>query len=320
MVDFNLGQLVATALRSRDGKLADNITNKNALLRRLSQKGKVVTHSGGRTIVKGVEYAENGNFQYYTGYQLLDISPTDTFDAAEYSWRHAATNIAVSGPELRKTSGPDALVDLVMAKMGNAERTMANNLSTGLYSDGTGSSGLQVDGLQIVVADDPTTGTIGGIDSSVQTVWRNISYDATTDGGAAATSALITGYMNTTYNQLTRGDDAPDLIVADLNYFGFYEASLQSQQRFATPSEGAAGFTAYRYKGADVILDNGSGIPTNHMYFLNTDFLSWDVHADANVTALTERFPTNQDAQVVPVIWMGNLTCSNRSLQGVLKD
>jgi hypothetical protein len=28
----------------------------------------------------------------------------------------------------------------------------------------------------------------------------------------------------------------------------------------------------------------------------------------------------NQDAVVIPMLWMGNLVCSNRSLQGLLLD
>ena len=54
------------------------------------------------------------------------------------------------------------------------------------------------------------------------------------------------------------------------------------------------------------------------MYFLNTDYLAVVVHEDANMSVLDEVKPYNQDAAVIPVLWMGNLTCSNRSLQGVL--
>ena len=74
-----------------------------------------------------------------------------------------------------------------------------------------------------------------------------------------------------------------------------------------------------KYKKADVIFDGGSGIPTAHMYFLNTDYTKVVVHEDANMTVLDEVKPYNQDAAVVPVLWMGNMTVSNRSLQGVLK-
>jgi hypothetical protein len=33
---------------------------------------------------------------------------------------------------------------------------------------------------------------------------------------------------------------------------------------------------------------------------------------------LGEKSSVNQDALVMPVVWAGNMTCSNRSLQGVM--
>jgi hypothetical protein len=41
------------------------------------------------------------------------------------------------------------------------------------------------------VADTPTSGTVGGIDRATYSFWRNQTYDATTDGGSAATTANI---------------------------------------------------------------------------------------------------------------------------------
>jgi hypothetical protein len=74
-----------------------------------------------------------------------------------------------------------------------------------------------------------------------------------------------------------------------------------------------------KYKRADVFFDGGSGIPAQHMYFLNTDFLELVVHRDANMTEVPELRSVNQDAVVMPIIWQGNLIASNRHLQGVLK-
>ena len=56
------------------------------------------------------------------------------------------------------------------------------------------------------------------------------------------------------------------------------------------------------------------------MYFLNTDYLEMVVHTDANWTQADDKMSVNQDAVVIPLLWMGNLVCSNRSLQGVLLD
>lgn len=323
MVSPNLSEIITTTLRDRAQMFADNVTNKNSLLRKLKERGNIRTLAGGRTIVRELDYAENSTFQYYSGYEVLNTDASDVLSAAEYSWRQASVSVLINGLEERQNSGEAAVLDLLESRIKNAMRTMGNNISTGVYSDGTGTSGKEIDGLQAIVADSPSTGTVGGINAANFSFWRNFSFDATSDGGAAADATNIIGYMNTVYNTVIRGTDKPDLIPADLNYFGFYQDALQSQQRFTNDNaKGGAdgGFVELMYASAPVILDDGSGIPTNHMYFLNTEFLSLDVHQDANFAPKGGKDSFNQDATLVPVIFMGNLTCSNRERQGVLKD
>ncbi len=128
--------------------------------------------------------------------------------------------------------------------------------------------------------------------------------------------------MSPLYLALTRGDDQPNLIISSNEYFTFFETPQTSLKRYSSDTGGTkanAGFVSLMYKRAPVIFDGGSGIPAAHMYFLNTDYLDLVVHEDANMTVLDQVKPYNQDAAVVPVLWMGNLVCSNRSLQGVLK-
>ena len=59
-------------------------------------------------------------------------------------------------------------------------------------------------------------------------------------------------------------------------------------------------------------------VPANKMYFINTSYLRLEVAADRNFVPLDSRMSVNQDAMVVPMVWSGNLTCSNRALQGVI--
>jgi hypothetical protein len=311
-------EILSTTLRNFQSDFADNVTDKNALLTRLKSKGNMNVKGGGESIQRQLAYAENSTFQYYSGYETLDVSASDTLTSANYDWKQAAVNVTISGLEKRQNGGAQQIIDLVAARTKVAMMTMANQINTGLYSDGTGSGGKEIGGLQLIVADDPTTGTVGGIDASVQTFWRNVSYDATTDGGAAATASNIIGYMNATYNQLTRGVDKPDLIIADQNYFNLYQQALQNIQRINTSALGSSGFVELDYQGVPVILDND--LPANHMYFLNSDYLFFDTHEDANFTAGEMQKAVNQDAWTMPILFMGNLTCSNRSLQGVLKD
>ncbi len=62
MASPNLSELVTTTLRKRSKKLADNVTNHNALLRRLRERGNTEITDGGRTIVQELEYSENTTF------------------------------------------------------------------------------------------------------------------------------------------------------------------------------------------------------------------------------------------------------------------
>ena len=323
MASPNLSEIVTTTLRNRSGKLADNVTNNNALLNRLNKKGNVKPVDGGRTIVQELDYQENGTFKRYSGYETLDISPSEVFSAAEFDWKQGATSVSISGLEELQNSGSERVIDLLESRIKNAERTMANNVSNDLYSDGTASGGKQIGGLQHIIADAPSTGTVGGINRATYSFWRNYAYDSTTDGGAAATSALIQGYMNQVWLNITRGSDRPDLIVADNNYFKLYLESLQSIQRIASDDMASAGFTSLKYMDADVVFDGGYGgdAPANHMYFINTDYLAWRPHKDRNMTPLNpDRFSVNQDAMVKLIAFAGNLTVSNCFVQGLLKD
>lgn len=313
-------ELVSTTFRKHRKEIVDNVSKNNALLRRIYDKGQVRKEDGGLTITAPLDYAENGTYQRYSGYDVLNIGASEVISAAEFQWRQIAINVVANGMELRTNSGDSRIINLVKSRMKNAMRTFKNNFSADVYSDG--SLANQINGLQALVAN-AGTGTVGGIDSSTWTFWRNKvqSAAAPLQGGAAITPGPTTmeSLMLPLWLALTRGDDQPDLIVMDNNYFTLFEQSQLSLKRYTDETKANAGFVSLKYKNADVIFDGGSGIPANSGYFLNTDYLELVVHKDADMAVMDELRPTNQDAAVVPVLWMGNLTCSNRSLQGVMK-
>jgi hypothetical protein len=315
MASPNLSEIVTTTLYKRNKELADNISNGNALLARLNEKGNVRPAGGGRQIVEELEYAENSTFMYYSGYETLDITPSDVFSAAVYDWKQAAVNVSASGLETEiQNSGEEAVINLLEKRIDNAIKTMRNNLSTGVYSDGTGTGGKQIGGLQAVVADDPTTGTVGGINSATYTFWRNqTSGDAT-----LTTAANCRTEMQSMWLETMRGPDKVDFIAADQTLFGLFWDSLTDIQRITGDQSATAGFQSLKYVTADVFFDGDSGIPASHMYFLNTDYIYLRPHPKRNIVPLESKDSLNQDAMVVPIVWAGNLTCSNRDLQGVV--
>jgi hypothetical protein len=332
MASPNLSEIVTTTLRSRTGKLADNVTKNVALFNRMKKRGTIKPVSGGRTILQELEYAENATFQYYSGYEVLNIAPSDVFTSAEFDWKQGSVAVTISGLEGSvQNTGPEAIINLLSSRIRNAEKTMVNNIWTGMYSDGTGSSGKQIGGLQLLVADAPTTGTVGGINRATWTFWRNQKFQTTSDGGSAASTSNIQGYMDAIYAKLVRGTDKPDLILADTNYYNFYLKSLQAIQRITDSDMASAGFTSLKYMAADVVLDgfaagaaggaastSATGCPANHMYFLNTDYLHWRPHTDRNMVPLETVQSINQDATVRLVVFAGNMTLSNAFLQGTM--
>ena len=314
-------EIVTTTLRNRTGKLADNVTKNNALLYRLRARNRVKPVTGGRTIVQELNYQENGTYKRYSGYEVLNISPSDVFTGAEFNYAQAAVAVSISGLEMLQNSGEEAIIDLLEGRIENAEQTLTNNVALDCYSNGTADGGRQIGGIQLLVSTTPTSGVTGGIDPSVWSFWRNVSFSGVTNGGAAVSVGTIQTYMNRVYLQLVRGADAPDLIVADNNFYRYYLESMQAMQRVSNEELAELGFQTLKYMNCDVVLDGGfgGGAPVNSMYFLNTKYLFFRPHADRNFAPLgDERFAVNQDAMVKLIGFAGNLTTSNRFLQGVL--
>lgn len=314
MANTNYNDIFTTTLEKRSKKLADNVSNNNALLSRLSAKGKIRTIDGGSKILEELEYGE-GDLVWYGGYDSITYTPKQLFTAAEYALKLCAVPVAISGEDLLKNSGKEQMINLFEKRIENAEKTMKNKLSAALYGDGTGSSGKEIGGLRLLVADAPETGVVGGIDRASNEFWRNQSVSA------AVTSENILAKMDEIYLKCCRGTDKPDLIVADNVLYSAYEQALQPNQRFTDPKMAEAGFTTLKFKGADVVFDGGQGgaCPAKHMYFLNTDYLYLRPHKDRNMKVIGgDRMAINQDALYRIIGWAGNLTLSNAALQGVL--
>jgi len=317
MANPNLSELITTTLRDRSGKIADNVSKGNAILSKTREKGGWSPASG-REIVQELEYSE-GNFTWYSGYEAIPITPPDVISAATFDWKQAAGSVSISGLESDvQNTGEEAIISLLSARIKNAENTMRNQVTVGMYADGTGNGGKEIGGLQSIVADDPTTGTVGGINRANFAFWRNQKYDSVNDGGAAATSVNILGYMNSAFLSAQRGNDKPDLIMADANYYKLFWASLQEIQRVTT-NDAVAGFKSLAYEAnVPVVYEDSTGIPANHMYMLNTDFLNFRYAPKRLFQPMDARESINQDASVHLILFAGNLTTSNASLQSVL--
>ncbi len=310
-------EMVTTTLRNHGREVTDNISLQNAFWNRLKTKGKIQNESGGYEIVRPLEYAENSTYQRYSGYDPLNQTASDVLSAAKYDWAQAALHVTASGRELRMNNGPERMINLVKARIKNAKNTAANNMSVDIYSDGALTN--QIGGLALILQTSGT-GTVGGIVSSTYTFWKNQFSEMA--GTSTWSKSTIKGEMNKLWLKCVFGNDKPDLLIFSHDVYSAYEEALQDNQRYMDSRSASAGFEMLKYKTADVMFDTNTNFSTTAEagYFLNSDYLYIVQHPDAQWTQDDEKTPTNQDAVVVPLYWMGQLVCTNRSRQGYLYD
>ena len=287
-------EVITTTLQGYSKQLADNVTSHNALLNHIDKKGNKMPATG-RTIVQELEYAENATAKWYSGYETLDVSPSEIFTAAEFNYKQLNGNVVISGLEQVQNSGKEAVHNLLKSRIKNLEKTLKNTVATALYADGTG--------------------TVGGINSSTYTWWKNKIYDFSGEG-ITASASTIQAAMNNLWLQCIRGADKPDVVTAGTTYFNFYWSSLQDNQRFTSDDTAQAGFMNLMFMSAPVFYDDQC--TATKMYMLNTDYLFLRPAKGREFVPLGEKASVNQDAMVMPVVWAGNMTTSNRSLQGII--
>lgn len=303
-----MGALLATTLKNYNKTLVDNIHKGNALFLLLKKKGAIKELDGGERIVQPLMYGKNDTARSYSGWDQLLVTPQEGIDAAEFNWKQYSASIAISGEELRKNSGSKTRVlDLLEARVKQAEMSLKEEIGTGIWSDGTGNGSKDLTGLRAMVTN---SGTYGGINSTTYPWWT-----ANVDATATQTLAL----MRTSFNNASiDGNDTPDLLVGTQAVYEGYEAKLTSFNSVVsiqTKGEGEktlgdAGYQTLGFKGKPVIWD--SLCPTYGLYYLNLNHMKLVVHSDANFKITDKLAPVNQDGFVRHILFMGNLTCDRR--------
>ena len=310
--------LIATTLERREKPMIDAVTTHNGLLRAMKARNGVKTAPGGTSIVQPIEFKSNANFGWFEGYDLLPIMPQEVHTATQYAWKNASVAVTISGTEIAKNSGPDQIMDLLDAKIMNAEHTMLNGIASGLYAPGTGSGGKELGGLAHLISTTPTTGTVGGIDRSDATnaFWRNKATDATT----TYADSTIRAQMLAMWLQCVRGSDHPNAIVTDGVAWTAYNNTLLALQQITTPDTARGGYSNLVFYGpggnADVIYD--PLCTADRMWFINLDTFKLRPHANRYMKSSPARFSLNQDAEVHHMFFMGNCTLNNAILNGVI--
>lgn len=319
----NLSEIATSTIDARSGVVADNVTAANPLYTYIKKRGNLKTVDGGDNINEEISFAENGNAGWYSGMDPLPVNGAEVITSAQFQWKQLAAAVVISGLDRMKNKGEAKILDLLDARMEVAENTLANFLERGAWGDGTSYGGKSVTGVDLAIPIDPTTGTYGGINRANWTMWRSQIQD---DAGAPS-ATTIQPRMNALYAKCVRGSDVPDLILLSQTYWSTFVNSMQLIQRVTDVSKADLGFKSLAFMGSDVVLAGGIGMTGNGPtdtngtgYFINTKYFKLRPHVDRQFTSLDpeKRYAVNQDAMVVLIGWMGNLTSRGAQFSGRL--
>ena len=299
--------LLSTTLANYRDKLTDNVFTARPLTYFLNEKGRIRMESGGTKIVEQLIYGKNSTVSSYSGYESLSLTPQEGITAAEYDWKQYSASIAISGIEEAKNNGEHAIINLLEAKIMQAEESLREGFNVMFFGDGTGNSGKNWNGLGNLVEKDVALGGINPATAGNE-FWK--SYEENTAG------ALTLAQMATAYNSVSVGNDHPDMILTSQLLFEKYESLLQPQLRYTDTKTAGAGFQNLLFKSAPIMYDVHCN--ANTMYFLNSKYIKLVGHSDKWFAQTDFVRPENQDARFALIMCYGNLVVSNRAKQGKL--
>lgn len=303
--------LLTTTLANYQQKLRDNVFDTYPFLSWMNGKladalrgeRRLRLLDGGESIVEHLLYEMSSAVKSYTGYELIDLTAQEGMTIARYSWRYYAAGLTISGGEKRNNQGDARMIDILKAKVMQAEMSLRDRLSRDAW--GSNSDGKSWDGLGSILS---TTVTLGGLSPTTFTWW----VPTIRVGGSFASQGL--NDMRVLFNTISYGNDMPDAIFMPQAVFEYYEAALQPSERYTNTKAANSGFTNLTFKAVPVIFDRDATAATISM--LNSSYINLAMHKDANFEPRPFIEPQDQDATSSKILVQGNLTVSSRRMHG----
>jgi hypothetical protein len=210
-----------------------------------------------------VGYTHNDTVNFYTPANINRVN---------YPWREhhigltlthtelkidgiSVTDEAGDGARTEEHSGREmtVLVNLLADKLQDFGEQYARTMNTIMWSDGTADP-KALAGMQAIIVDSPSVGTLGGLTRTTNTWWRNRAATAAngTAGGqgpvtsnTASGGALLT-FLQNEWRQLIRYGGRPNKCLAGSSFISAMETEIRangnySLRGFKGPQDGAMG-------------------------------------------------------------------------------
>lgn len=310
MANSNFDNILSTTLDKHRPELVDGIFKARPLTFFLMKAGQFRPVSGGNKIIEPLVFAENGTAESYTGADTLTTTDTEVLTASEWDWGQMSVSVRITGIDEAKNNGPEAIINLLDAKVKVAKESAIQKLNTMFMADGTGNSGKDWNGLANLIDTANNSATaLGGIAPNAGSYWQTAYRDTTAE-------ALGLAKMRTAFNSAAKGNDTPGFVLTTQTLFEAYEAILQPSMRYPNATAADGGFQSLEFKGRPVVYDED--VPTGKVYFINPKYLTLVGHTNTWFKMTPFIRPNNQDIRIAQILSYGNLVLSSRRHHSIL--
>lgn len=296
--------LHATLEKSRK-KLMFAAVKANAFYAYAMASDKVEYEDGGREISNPLITGRNPNVTSYAYYDELPVNQTNEFDTVRYGWARVAGTVIISDQEVDENQGEAEIFKILKGKMQVLEESIKEKFQDYLYGAGLGKD---PNGLALLVPDDPTTGTVGGIDRATEPQWRTMAKDY---NGSLTYQNIEEEFDDILLDMKQGKNEKPDLILCGRNIYKMYRKAVRDKISILADGTYSAkkmydlGFDGVSFGGITMIYDEDC--PADKAYFLNTTYLRMHVLKHVNMKVKELSAPWTQDCVGRRIVWEGQM-------------
>jgi hypothetical protein len=326
-MSYNLDAVLASTHARIEKKFQDQLSTKTPTFLKFTSEGQALVE-GGKELKYPVILA-NGNAGSYYGDDVLTVSRPGGLQPLTFDWKQFYSTVTIDGVEEIMNAGEAEGASLLEGRMSQAELTTAEKFEEMLFGDGTGNVGgdgsaRDWNGLQNLVPDANTTGTIGGLSLATYTKLR--SQVVSTAVTAFNTSQAGRSAMTNLWLACKHGSRTPNFAPTTDAIWALYQLSLTANEKYEMTNGdkkmASAGFPSIQFMGNTTVVSS-SFCPANHLYMLRvakpkTDggiFLVVSKSRNFKMGKFIE--PIDQDKRVAKILTAGQLGTDAPYLNGV---
>ena len=299
-------QLEATTQKYHDKELKDATANKNLFFSKLFAKSK--TFADGRAYTWPVKY-DRMDTQWLAEYEKQNTSPKEQITQAEMPYVFSSTPCVLSDQELRKNSGKERILNLLSQKLTMLGDDVADGMATMLIS---GDGVKEPLGLESWVPEDPTSGTVAGINRATYDWWRS-HYDNHNAELAAGLPDVEIFKLNCVH-----GNEKPDLMLTDATTYSYLYANAAAYQREPHSDTAKLGFVSFTFDGIPVTWSDELTATDQRLYFLR--LADWELNFMKGSKMHRTKWAKVNEQRAIACYMYNDLTflCKNPRNQGVM--